>query len=83
MRAPSCAGARPLRDSARAVLEWRAARTGHGYRVEDKSPGPDRRCCPACQAAKPSSTAARLHYTHENLLPTHSYCTFYRSVDFL
>ena len=61
MRAPSCCGARPLRDSARAVLEWRAARTGHGYRVEDKSPAAAAARRPATrQTAKPSSPAARL-----------------------
>uniref|UniRef100_A0A2H1VVW7 SFRICE_035542 n=1 Tax=Spodoptera frugiperda TaxID=7108 RepID=A0A2H1VVW7_SPOFR len=77
MRAPGCGGARPLRDSARAVLEWRATRTGHGYRVEDKSP----------PAGLPGPARPLPAYTHENLLyylcPTYSYCTFYRSVDFL
>lgn len=54
--------ARPLRDSARAVLEWRAARTGHGYRVEDKSPVAAAAACRPANppSSKPSSPAARL-----------------------
>lgn len=54
MRAPGCGGARPLRESARAVLEWRAARTGHGYRVEDKSPA---RPPPPAKPSLPTSKA--------------------------